>query len=791
MMNMRSKRNLLDAPTAVLVLAALAASMFLLGAPARAPAQTFPDIGNQPAEIQQAIDYVTGKGYMNGGADGNFRPSDPVTRLDYACSLVRMFGVAGEPVDPSITFTDLSKSDPNYRYANIAVKKGYIEWFADRSFKPSLGHWTAPALAGLVKGLGMSEQAQNARGIWPGSPAASGTSIVAHDLHLKYRNTRAWPSAGYPRGELAFSLQATEQLDGWRKDYVVETFTRDRCQSPILGPLRKKAMDLAFSKIGYPYVWGGDCDEEGGYDCSGLTYFVLQRSMGYPMMRTADDQAKDGRYRTLSKDQLLAGDPIFFYKDPGQSDYVGHAGMYIGGGFFIHSTGGNAGVSVESISSGYYSDNFACGKRVIGEGEPGSFDTFFLLANPGDTPARARVTYMLKDSRQVPVEVSLEPRSRKTVRMDDTLVDEEASTTVEALTGQIVAERSMYFVYKDRIGGGHCSAGATEPSRTWFLAEGCTAYQFDTYVLVQNPGTEAADVRMTFLLQGGTTRETRFTVPPLARYTVVVDQVPGMESAEFSTQVDAAKPVVVERSMYFDYNGIKEGHSSGGVTSLSPEWYFAEGFTAGSFDTYILIANPQPATAHATLSLQSDDGKRGDVYLTLKPRSRMTVAVDKIKGWEQKAFSARVKADSPVAAERAMYFNYNGLTGGHDAFGVPAASQTWFIAEGYTAGDFDTYVLVSNPNREAAEVTARFLLPGGRSIDRSYRVAPQSRYTIAVDKVPGLEATEVSTAISSNLPVVVEGSEYFSYLGRAGGSSEHGVIAPAQKWYFAEGYTGR
>jgi hypothetical protein len=180
-----------------------------------------------------------------------------------------------------------------------------------------------------------------------------------------------------------------------------------------------------------------------------------------------------------------------------------------------------------------------------------------------------------------------------------------------------------------------------------------------------------------------------------------------------------------------------------------------------------------------------------DVYLDLEPHSRKTVAVDQIKGWEQKAFSAKVKCDTPVAAERAMYFTYNGITGGHDAFGSPAPATSWFLAEGYTAQGFDTYVLLFNPNRESANVSVRFLLNGGRFIDKTYKVAPESRYTIAVDKVEGLAAQEVSAAVSSNLPIVVERSMYFRYLGKAGGSCEHGVTGAAARWFFAEGYTGR
>ena len=786
----RTRRNWTWTAAAFTVAALLAFGGILAPAPG-ARANAYPDVAGQPAEIQQAIDYVTSRGYMNGGADGGFHPNDPIGRLDYACTLVRFFKNTGEAADPTITFKDLPASDPGYRFANVAVRHGYIAPLADGSFKPYDPNTTAGALSGIVVGLGLSGTAGNARGIWPYGPGYTGASIVAHDLHLKYRNTQVWPAAGYPRGEMAFSLQAAEQADSWRRDYVNETFTWLKCQSPLAGRLREKALTSAFAKIGYPYVWGGESDAEGGYDCSGLTYYVLESVLGYPMMRVADDQAKDGRYQTLGRESLLPGDPIFFYKDPGSSDYVGHAGMYIGRGLFIHSTGSNAGVSVDTIASGYYSDHFACGKRVIGEAEPESFDTYILLANPSDSPAQARVTYELKDSRQVPVDVTLEAHSRKTVKMDDTLINQEASTTVDATQGQVVAERSMYFRYLDKYPGGHVSAGATAPSQTWFLAEGCTAYGFDTYVLVQNPGTEASQVRMTFMEPGGKTRDLDFQVPPLARYTVAVDQVKGMEEAEFSTRVIATRPVVVERSMYFDYLGIKEGSNSGAVTSLSSDWYFAEGYTAGGFDTYLLLANMGDTVAHSTLTLQSDDGKTEDVYVDIDPHSRKTVQVDKLKGWEQKAFSAKVHADCGIAAERAMYFTYNGITGGHDAFGSPAPSTSWFLAEGYTAHDFDTYVLISNPNRESANVSVRFLLNGGRYVDKTYRVAPDSRYTIAVDKIGGLEAEEVSAAVTSSIPVVVERSMYFKYLGKAGGSCERGVTGAATHWYFAEGYTGR
>ncbi|MBU1669802.1 MAG: C40 family peptidase [Actinobacteria bacterium] len=774
---------------ALLVAALLTAAAAGLTAPAIA--ETFPDTTGLPAELQQAVDYVTARGWMNGGDDGNFHPNDPILRLEYCCALTRLFGVDGEQTDPGIHFTDLPDSDPGYRYANLSVKHGYIQPYPDGSFQPYGQHSAAAALSGLVAGLELDGAAEDAQGLYPFAPAYSGVSIAANDLHLKYRDTRVLPTGFYPRVELAYSLQRADQMEEWRLDYVEETFNWLRCQTPLMGVQRDRAIASAFSKMGYPYVWGGESDAEGGYDCSGLVYYVLGSCLGHPMMRCADDQAADGRYAALSRPELLAGDPIFFYDSSGDGS-VGHAGIYVGRGLFIHSTGSNAGVSVDYLDDGgYWGSHFACGKRVIGEGEPASFDTYVLLMNPDGTPATARLTYQLKDGRQIAQEVGLEPYTRETVRVDDTLVNQEFSCVVDATQGRVIAERSMYFRYLDTYPGGHSSPGVTGPSTDWYLAEGCTAYGFDTYVLLQNPSDQASEATLTFMNESGNTVAVQCTVGPFSRDTVCVDSVSGMEQSEFSTRVTSSRPLVVERSMYFDYLGIKEGHSSAGLTELSNEWYFAEGYTGGGFDTYVLLANPTDYLTHVTMTLFGDGGAPADIEFGIAPHARRTIAVDDIRGWSDRAFSIRLRATQPVAAERAMYFDYEGIEGGHGASGAPAPRNQWYLAEGYTAGAFDTYVLLSNPGDEEADVSVRFMLNGGSFVDETYNVPPRSRFTIPVDAVDGLSAEEVGTLVSSDRPVVVERSTYFSYLGRSGGTCSSGVGDAADRWYFAEGYTGR
>lgn len=86
--------------------------------------------------------------------------------------------------------------------------------------------------------------------------------------------------------------------------------------------------------LGKPYVWGGESDAEGGYDCSGYTYNVL-RDSGFSVNRsTAQGYSKLGLETAYSKAQI--GDLLFF----GKSIYsITHIAIYAGNGMMYESTG--------------------------------------------------------------------------------------------------------------------------------------------------------------------------------------------------------------------------------------------------------------------------------------------------------------------------------------------------------------------------------------------------------------------------------------------------------------------
>ncbi len=104
--------------------------------------------------------------------------------------------------------------------------------------------------------------------------------------------------------------------------------------------------------------------------------------------------------------------------------------------------GGHGGAAVEQPSTTWY----------FAEGSQGFFDTFLLLANPGDTAADVTVRYLLEDAAPVRRTYAVEAHGRFTVfaGADEALQGQAFSIVVEAET-PVVAERSMYLVAAGRV----------------------------------------------------------------------------------------------------------------------------------------------------------------------------------------------------------------------------------------------------------------------------------------------------------------------------------------------------
>lgn len=431
-----------------------------------------------------------------------------------------------------------------------------------------------------------------------------------------------------------------------------------------------------------------------------------------------------------------------------------------------------------------------------------NFDEYILVLNPNDEPAGVTFTFMKPDGTTSEEVRQVAPHARYTLKANDCIQFEEFSTRLVA-DRPVIAERAMYFNYGNRFNGGSGTLGVRGPKAKWYLAEGYTGGDFQTYVLVQNPSGSPADITYTFMLPGGKPPVTRTQqLPANSRTTLRLNDVPGLEASDVSTMVESTNgvEVVAERAMYFDYGGFDGGHAAVGVDAPAPKWYLAEGFTGARFETYILLQNPAAAPVPVEATFMKESGETVTQTYLVPAMGRYTIHADTVPGLEDAGFSTTLTAadSSGIIAERAMYFDYSGagLDDGHGGEGVTAPCEVWYFAEGYTGGRFDTFVLVQNPAGEDAAVTFTFNLPNGASVERSCTVKAHSRFTLRVDDVEGLADAEVSTTVRSTngVEVVAERAMYFvysdGYCSRDGGHDSVGTPAPSATWYFAEGYTG-
>jgi cell wall-associated NlpC family hydrolase len=786
----------------VLAAAILAAASFACAFPAAGTALaqgSFNDIADQPAEIQQAIAYSCAAGYMQGYGDGGFHPQEATTRLDYARAMVTIFDHAGEAADPSINFTDLPSSDPNFIWANLAVKYGLIDRPADGSFAPNQGVLFERVAQGAAAGMDLNEAAQNVNTLIGGAPYYGGAMAVFMDLHLKYRYSKVWPGQTYPRGEMAFTLYRIDNVESWRPWYVRESFNAVTCVLPAATSGQFQAVSFAFERLGCPYVYGGERESEGGFDCSGFVYNTLSIRMGYPMMRVADDQSRDSRYLYVTRGALEPGDMIGFYEDAGgnPSSYIGHAGMYVGNGLFIHSTGSNGGVSIDCLDNNdYWGTHFAWGRRVVGGPYNDRFDTWLLLYNPSREELPVDVTYLRPQDGPQTQTYTLSPHSRFTVPVDDLYPWDEVSMEVSAPAPGVVAERAMYFDYKGWADGGTASVGTPETNLRGYFAEGYTGEGFETWLLFANPEDETAQVEVTYLREGGdaaTPIVKVYDLAPSSRFTILVNDVAGLQPGSVGLSYRSLNGVEVaaERAVYFDYHGIRDGHCSQAIEETSQKLYMAEGYTGSGFDTWILLANPNQAAAEVEVSYLVQGGGSVSERRTIPPLSRLTINAEETLPDHSFGVTITSLNSVDIVAERAMYFDYGGgMRGGHCSAAVAEPRQNMCLAEGYTGSGFDTWILLANPNPEAAVARLTFAREDASEVVLDVGIPALSRFSLLADEIQGLQDCAFSTTVECELPLFMERSMYFYYKGYSGGTNCPALEGASQHRFFAEGYTG-
>jgi cell wall-associated NlpC family hydrolase len=310
-----------------------------------------------PAHWAQAqIDTVVAAGLMAPSA-AEFRPDDPLTKGELAellTGLQSSVTVAGDPALP-VTVAELD---------GVLVRHA------------GLGDAAKQFRRGLV-----------AAGLKP--PKRAGTEIVAHMLGLRPNHTpeslELGPDDPATRAEAAYSVAIVLALpDGWR---VGDVQTKAAAFAvPELNEWQRRILGRAVSFLGFPYVWAGSSekpqslsagDAPAGFDCSGFVWRVyklepfadapqladtLKGRTTYAMSAEVPKAARIGRGAIEPADVLFFGDN----GPESKAAQIGHMGIYLGNGWFIHASSGGAGVMLSTLG-GWYEERFAWARRPLAE----------------------------------------------------------------------------------------------------------------------------------------------------------------------------------------------------------------------------------------------------------------------------------------------------------------------------------------------------------------------------------------------------------------------------------------
>jgi len=298
-------------------------------------------------------------------------------------------------VSAGIMGSDVTSFHPNDPLTRIALEQ----------LVAGLTH-TAPALVAaptapvtmtgldtrLVNALALTDtaklfqQSATSAGLKP--PSRFGTEVVARLLGLRTNhpssqdNLELLPNQPATRAEAAYSGAQVLKFSGWEIPAVQQAATTFTL--PTLTPWQQRIMQTAVHFIGFPYVWGGTSETAeapfsvqapGGFDCSGFVWRVY-KLQAYPqegslaaVLRGRTTYAMSGEVpaaRRIPFANLQPADVLFFgaHGPKSKPAQVDHTGIYLGNGWFIHSSG--YGVAVAQLS-GWYAQRFAWARRPLAE----------------------------------------------------------------------------------------------------------------------------------------------------------------------------------------------------------------------------------------------------------------------------------------------------------------------------------------------------------------------------------------------------------------------------------------
>lgn len=366
-----------------LIVVGLIAVVMLLGIVPTAHASEYQtlhygDSNSQVTNVQQAL---YDKGYLGVSPTGYYgwMTESAVTAYQRDTGLVAD-GIAGPATQTkllgsSTTALKMGSSGSEVtRLQQRLLNLGYLDYKGATGYYGSVTQ-TAVIRFQRINGLGIDGVAGSAtQAKLYGSNAkslvlktgSSGEPVSALQTRLRDLGFYTYGSiTGYYGSVTQSAVMRFQQACGLSADGIagpatrIKLFSYDACTAVTVSA--SKIADIALAQNGKPYVLGAEGPST--YDCSGLAHYAVNNA-GYSVPRySASVYSTHAAWTKINGTSALQkGDLLFFRSDT--SSYIGHMGIYIGDGEFVHASSGQGRVMVSTLSNTYWARNYVHARRV-------------------------------------------------------------------------------------------------------------------------------------------------------------------------------------------------------------------------------------------------------------------------------------------------------------------------------------------------------------------------------------------------------------------------------------------
>jgi hypothetical protein len=199
-----------------------------------------------------------------------------------------------------------------------------------------------------------------------------------------------------------------------------------------------------------------------------------------------------------------------------------------------------------------------------------NFETYLTILNPSSSqPAAVTATFFDRAGNVLGNDtILIDPLRRGNIKVND-IVRSSGIATILTSNIPVVAERPLYFGAPNSAtaaAGGSDVFGRNGGGVSWLFPEGETGSGTTEFLLLQNPSTQTAEVRVRFYNANGQTVDHSLVLPAKSRATIdVIRDVPALPSGAHGSLVTSTNgvPIIAEQSIYM--NNFATGDGTAGI----------------------------------------------------------------------------------------------------------------------------------------------------------------------------------------------------------------------------------